>query len=128
MFVKCCSIKQGIWSVTNPSDVPRGRIMLAQGCKTCRDHLGRHLEYIVFLMMYFIASLGCYKDNVCSSKISKINFCMQILEAYQSQGRLFLFCVKNCHLGGHLVRILFLLFIWLLAKCLQLASNFIAYN
>ena len=36
MFVKCCSINQGIWSVTNPSDMPTGRMPLAQGCKTCR--------------------------------------------------------------------------------------------
>ena len=36
VFVKCCSIKQGIWSVTNPSDIPRGRMPLAQGCETCR--------------------------------------------------------------------------------------------
>ena len=36
MFVKCCSIKQGIWSVTNPSDMPTGRMPLSQGCKTCR--------------------------------------------------------------------------------------------
>ena len=36
--------------------------------------------------------------------------------------------VINCHLGGHLVCIIFLLFIWLQAKYLQLASNFIAYN
>ena len=79
--------------------------------------------------MYFIASLGCYKDNICSSKISKIKFSMQILEAYQSHGRFSKnFFVINCHFGGHLVRILFLLFIWLQAKCLQLATHFIAYN
>ena len=26
VFAKCCSIKQGIWSVANPSDMPTGRI------------------------------------------------------------------------------------------------------
>ena len=74
--------------------------------------------------MYFIASLGCYKDNVCISNISKTKFCMltNLREDF------LIFFVIICHLGGHLVRILFQLFIWLQAKCLQLASNFIAYN
>ena len=39
----------------------------------------------------------------------------------------FLFVI-NCHLCGHLVRILILFFIWLQAKCLQSDSNFIANN
>ena len=36
VFVKCCSIRQGIWSVTNPSDMPTGGVPLPQVCKTCR--------------------------------------------------------------------------------------------
>ena len=32
VFVKCCSIRQGIWSVTNPSDMPTGRVPLQQVC------------------------------------------------------------------------------------------------
>ena len=35
MFVKCCSIKQGIWSVTKPSDMPTCKMPLPQGCKIC---------------------------------------------------------------------------------------------
>ena len=35
MFVKCCSIRHGIWSVTNPSDMPTGRVPLPWFCKTC---------------------------------------------------------------------------------------------
>ena len=65
---------------------------------------------------------------IFSSKISEMNFCMQILEAYQSKVRFSYIFVINCHLGGHLVRIIFLRFIWLQAKCLQLDSNFIEYN
>ena len=53
---------------------------------------------------------------------------MHIIGAYQSQGRFSYIFVINCHLGGHLVRILFLIFIWLQAQGLQLDSNFIAYN
>ena len=41
----------------------------------------------------------------------------------------FLICfVINCHLGGHLVHIIILFFIWLQAKCLQSDSSFIANN
>ena len=34
MFVKC-SIRQGIWSVTNPSDMLTGRVPLTRVCKIC---------------------------------------------------------------------------------------------
>ena len=47
-FVKYCSIRLGIWSVTNPSDMPTGRVLLPRVCKTCRYQPGRHLEYIIF--------------------------------------------------------------------------------
>ena len=35
-FVKCCSIREGIWSVTNPNDMPTCRVLLPRVCKTCR--------------------------------------------------------------------------------------------
>ena len=57
----------------------------------------------------------------------KLEFCMQISGVYWSQGRFsYIFCKKNCHLGGHIVCIL--IFFLLQAKCLQLDSNFIANN
>ena len=36
MFVKCCSSSQGIWSVTNSSDLPLGRRPLPRVRKTYR--------------------------------------------------------------------------------------------
>ena len=36
VFVKCCSARQGTWSITNPSDMPNGRVLLPRVCKTCR--------------------------------------------------------------------------------------------
>ena len=42
--------------------------------------------------------------------------------------KIFLFFVINCHLGGLLVRIFILIYIWLQAKCLELVYNFIANN
>ena len=95
MFVKCYSIKQGIWSVTNPSDMPTGRMPLPQGCKICWVPSWMPSWIYQILNDVLIAPLGCYKDNVCSSKISKIKFCMKIPGAYQSSGRFsYIFCYK----------------------------------
>ena len=126
-FIYACLLSAALSSKVS------GRLQIHQtclqvGCRSHRYHPGRNLEYSKFWI-----SLRCYNDNVCSSKISKIKFCMQILGAHQSQGRFsyIFFCYKlpSCgYLGGHLGRILFLLFICLQAKCLQLDFNFIAYN
>ena len=35
VLVKCCSIRQGIWSIANPSDMPTGRVSLPWDCQTC---------------------------------------------------------------------------------------------
>ena len=58
MLVKCCSIKQGIGSdsniyagempVTNPSDMPTGRMLHYRVVKLARYHPGCHLEYIKY--------------------------------------------------------------------------------
>ena len=48
VFVKCFSIRQDIWSVTDPPDMPTGKVPLPQVCKTCQLHPGYHLEYIKF--------------------------------------------------------------------------------
>ena len=36
MLVKCCFIRLGIWSVTNPSDMLTGRVPLPRVCKIFR--------------------------------------------------------------------------------------------
>ena len=41
-------IRQGSWSVTNPSDMPTGKVLLPLVCKLVGYHPGRHLEYIKF--------------------------------------------------------------------------------
>ena len=54
---------------------------------------------------------------------------MQIPGFLPVSGKIFsYFFVINYHLGGHLVRILILFFIWLQAKCLQSDFNFRANN
>ena len=62
--------------------------------------------------------------DVCSSRIGEIN----ILPANPCSLPEIFYIVKNCHLMGHLVRILISSFIWLKSECLQLDSNFIANN
>ena len=61
-------------------------------------------------------------------KSVKWNFSCKFLKLTSLREDFLIFYVINCHLGGHLVRILFLVFIWLQAKCLQFDTNFIAYN
>ena len=36
VLVKCCSIMQGIWSVTNLSDMPTNKVLLPWVCKFCQ--------------------------------------------------------------------------------------------
>ena len=64
VFVKCCSIRQGFWSVTNQSDMPTGRVLLPGVCKTCRLPSGAPSWIYQILNDAWIASLGCYNDNV----------------------------------------------------------------
>ena len=46
VFVKCCTIRQDIWSVTNPSYIPIGRVPFHRFVKLVGYHPERHLEYI----------------------------------------------------------------------------------
>ena len=46
MFVMCCSIRQGIGSITNQSDMPTGRVLLP--VELVGYHPGRQFEYIKF--------------------------------------------------------------------------------
>ena len=45
MFVKCCSTRLDIWSVTNPSDMPTGRVSSHRFVKLVSYYPGSHLEY-----------------------------------------------------------------------------------
>ena len=48
VYLWCFSIRQGMWSVKNPSDMPTGKVLLPLVCKLVGYHPGRHLEYIKF--------------------------------------------------------------------------------
>ena len=74
VFVKCFSIRQGIWYATNPPGMPTGKVRLPRVCKTYQ------LQSWTLSWIYQIlsddasaASLGCYSDDVCNSRISKIS-------------------------------------------------------
>ena len=68
-FVKCCSIRQGIWSVTNQSDMPTCRVLLPRLCKTCLLPFRTSSSIYQILNDAWIASLGCYNDNIIQESI-----------------------------------------------------------
>ena len=63
---KVIPIRQDIWSVTNPQDMPTGKIPLPQVCKTCKLPFWRPSGICQILSDAAVASLGCYKDIVCN--------------------------------------------------------------
>ena len=72
VFVKCFSIKQDIWSVTNPPVMSTGKVPLPHVCKTCQLPSWTPSWIYQILSDVSVASLGCYKDDVCNSRISEI--------------------------------------------------------
>ena len=53
VFVKCFSIRQEILYVTNPQDMPTGKMQRPRICKTYQlPDPGQHLEYIKFRVMH----------------------------------------------------------------------------
>ena len=53
VFVKCFSIWREIWCVTNPQDMPTGKVQRPRICKTYQlPDSGHHLEYIKFRVMH----------------------------------------------------------------------------
>ena len=72
-FVKCFSIRQEILYFTNPPDMPTGKVRLPQVCKTYQLPAWTPSWIYQILSVASAASLGCYKDEVCNSRISKIN-------------------------------------------------------
>ena len=108
----CFSIRQDIWYVTNSPDMPTGKAPLPWVCKTCQlPSWAPSLIYIKFPSDKSVASLGCYKDDVCNSIISKISILHANPWSLPVSGKIFLyFFVINCHFGGHFVCILISLF------------------
>ena len=106
-----------------------GKVSLPLVYKLVGYHPWRHLEYIKFWVMHEWQSLGCYKDDVCNSRISKIRILHANPWSLLVSGKIFLyFCKKNAILAAILSAFFYLFFTWLQAKCLQLDSNFIANN
>ena len=117
-LLKRFSIRQDFGSVTNP-----GWVLLPRICKTCQHLIWTPPWIYQILSDAWIISLGCYKDDVCYSRISKIGILNANPWSLSVAGKIFLhFFLINRHFGGHLVRILILYFIW------WLDSNFIANN
>ena len=74
VFVKCFSIRQEIWyHVKNPPDMPTGKVRLPRVCKTYQLPVWTPSWIYQILSDASAASLGCYKDDGCNSRISKIS-------------------------------------------------------
>ena len=117
MFVKCCSLKQGIWSLTNSSDIPTGRMPLPCLLWVCHFpigilgqvrylivsipdlctltyfvklvgyHPGRHLENIKFWWMHLYHHWDVTTIMFVIQVSVKLAFCMRIPGVCLSQGR-----------------------------------------
>ena len=74
------------------------------------------------------ASLGCYKDDVCNSKISKNGILHANPWSLPVSEKNFLYFFNKLPFCGHFSAFSFYFFILLEGKCLQLDSNFIDYN
>ena len=72
LFIKYFSIRLGIWSNTNPPDMPTGKVPLPWVCKTCWLPTWTPSWIYRILSDAWIASLCCYKDDVWNSIFSKI--------------------------------------------------------
>ena len=94
-FVKCFSIRQELWYVTNPLDMDTGKVWLPWVCKTCQLPAWAPSWIYQILSDASAASLGCYKDDVCNSWISKISILHAIPWSLPVSGKIFLyFCNK----------------------------------
>ena len=123
VFVKCFFIRQAIWYVTNPPDMPTGN---------CGSHgVVKIISLDAILNIYQIlsdasaASMGCYKDDVCNSRISKINILHANLWSLSVSGKILsYFCNKLPFWRPFCLHSYFIYIFLLEAKCLQLDSNF----
>ena len=112
VFVKCLSIRQEIWYVTNPPNMPTCKVRLPRACKTYQLPARTPSWLYQILSHASAASLGCYKDESVTQESVKSAFCMQIPGVCQSQGIFSYIFVINCHFGCHFVCILILFYIF----------------
>ena len=110
--------------------MPTGKVLLPLVCKLVGYHPGRHLEYIKFTVMHELQLLGCYKNNICNSRISKIRILHANPWSLLVLGKIFLYFFGNKlpSWWPYCLHSYFMFFNWLQAKCLQLDSKFTANN
>ena len=128
-FVKCFSIKQEIWYDTYPPDMPTCKVRLPRVCKTYQLPSWAPSGIYQILSDASAASLGCYKYDVCNSRISKISILHTIPWSLPVSGKMFLHFCNKLPFWRQFSLPSYFIFIFLLeAKCLQLDSNFISIN
>ena len=73
VLVKYSSTRQGIWYVTNTLNMPTRRVPLPLVCKNRRLPSWIPTWIYQTLSYAWVASLGCYKADICNSRLSKIS-------------------------------------------------------
>ena len=129
VFVKCFSIRQEIRYVTNPPDMPTGKVQLPRVCKTYQLPAWTPSWIYQILNDASAASLWCYQDGVFNSRISKISILHANPWSLPVLGKIFwYFCNKMPFWRPFCLHSYFIFIFLLEAKRLQLDSNFIANN
>ena len=102
VFVKCSSMRRDIWYVTDPPDMPTGKVRFPRVCKTYQ----RPAWTPSWIYQILSDASAVTQESVKSA------FCMQIPGVCQSEGKFSYIFVINCHFGGHFVCIVILFYIF----------------
>ena len=108
VFVKCFSTRQEIWYVTNPPDMPTGKVRLPRNCITYQLPAWTPSWIFKFSVMHQLHHWDVTMMMSVTQESVKPAFCMQFPGVCQSQGKFPYIFVINCHFGGHFVCILIL--------------------
>ena len=124
VFVKYFSIRQDIWYVTNPPDMPTGKVRLPRvGYQS-----GRHLECIKFCLMHHLHHWDVTRMMSVTPESVKSAYCMQI-PGLSASGKILLYSCNKLPFWRPFCLHSYSFFKFLLeAKFLQLDSNFIPNN
>ena len=129
VLAKCFSIRQEIWYVANPPDTPTGKVQLPRVCKTYQLPAWTPFWIYQILSDASAASLRWYKDDVCNSRISIITILHAIPWSLPVSRKMFVYFCNKLPFWRPFCLYSYFIFVFLLvAKCLQLESNFIAIN
>ena len=129
VFVKCFSTRQEVWYVTNPPDMPTGKVRLPRVCIIYQLPAWTPSWIFKFSVMHQLHHWDVTMMMSVTQGTVKSAFCMQFPGVSPVLGKVFLYFCNKLPLWRPFCLHSYFIFIFLLeAKCLQLDSNFIAFN